>query len=191
VKDIRLLFGKPGSGNRDHLLSILRRLEAEHGCTIQAIDADKVVSERHLIFAAEKALKAFAEGRNVAKDLGLEILRYASGERQIERALAMGITPATRRIALVMIRNGEMGSAKRAFPDADLLAQVIVPDGQSSSFVAEAVRETFHISDKEIAAVGESRIPDLVLERVALVDTISVKYHERRVLYSKAMAELD
>jgi KEOPS complex subunit Cgi121 len=172
VKEIRTLFGKPVFGDRDQLLSRLHNLEAEHGCTIQAIDADLVVSHKHLVFAAEKALAAFGEGRNVAKNPGLEILRYASGERQIGRALAMGVSPTTRRIALVVVGEKQNGSRAPSFPDADELATVIEPDGLLEiAFDPKAVRETFHITDDEITAVGEGRIPDLVLERVALVDT--------------------
>ena len=63
---------------------------------MQALDADKVVSERHISFAAEKALAAFSERRNIAKDAGMEIMRYASGERQIERALFMGVSGSYR-----------------------------------------------------------------------------------------------
>ena len=37
--------------------------------------------------------------------------------------------------------------------------------------IAKAVKETFNISSEEIEAVGEERIEDLVIERVALVDT--------------------
>ncbi len=37
--------------------------------------------------------------------------------------------------------------------------------------VDEAVREAFNISSAEMEAVGEGRIEDLVIERVALVDT--------------------
>jgi len=41
-----------------------------------------------------------------------------------------------------------------------------------ASFKLDALRETFNISEDEIRAADETRIPDLVLERVALVDTI-------------------
>lgn len=166
-----MLFGKPVIGSRDRMLLYLRELEAKHGCAIQAIDADFVVSREHLIFAAKKALAAFGEGRNIAKNQGLEILRYASGERQIGRALAMGVSPTTRRIALVMVGGKEIDSSTTPFPDVNELAAAIEPDGLDVSFDPVLVREAFHITDDEIAAVGEGRIPDLVLERVALVDT--------------------
>jgi KEOPS complex subunit Cgi121 len=166
MNEIRLLFGRAVIRDRQEFLSALRALQARHGCAIQALDADKVVSEKHIIFAARKALMAFASGRNIAKDPGVEILRYASGERQIERALAIGVSDSTERIALVMASLGES-----RWPQASELSALVESDGLGCSFKSAAVRETFKISPEEIEAVGESRIPDLVLERVALVET--------------------
>jgi tRNA threonylcarbamoyladenosine modification (KEOPS) complex Cgi121 subunit len=39
------------------------------------------------------------------------------------------------------------------------------------SFKEEAVKDAFNISMQEIETVGEGRIEELVIERVALVDT--------------------
>lgn len=167
MNEIRLLFGKAVIRDRQEFLSALKVLQARHGCVIQALDADLVVSERHLVFAARKALLAFACGRNVAKDPGVEILRYASGERQIERALAMGVSDSTERIALVMASPGDGG----CWPSPAELSVLVASDGLGCSFKSAAVREIFNISPEEIEAVGEARIPDLVLERVALVET--------------------
>ncbi len=167
MNEIRLLFGKPVLRDRQDFLSALRALRARHNCVIQALDADLVVSERHLVFAATKALNAFACGRNVAKDPGVEILRFASGERQIERALAMGVSDSTERVALVVASLGDGGG----WPDASELSALVAPDGLGCSFKSAAVREIFNISSEEIEAVGMERIPDLVLERVALVET--------------------
>ena len=88
--EIRLLFGKPVIRERADLISALKDLQSSHGCVVQALDADKVVSERHISFATEKALAAIREKRNIARDAGMEIMRYASGERQIERAHGYG-----------------------------------------------------------------------------------------------------
>ncbi len=166
---IRLIFGQPAIKNRAELISALRDLSASHGCVIQVLDADKIVSVRHLCLASKKALKAFAERRNIAKDPGVEILRYASGERQIERALSIGLSGCTKRIALILAP--APADASCSFPDASELSSIIEDDGLGCAFDEERVKEAFNISEEEIRAAGESRIPDLVLERVALVDT--------------------
>jgi KEOPS complex subunit Cgi121 len=167
MNEIRLLFGKPIIQDSGRLLSAIKDLQSRHGCIVQALDADKIAGERHIRFAAKKALAAFSEARNIAKDAGMEIMRYASGERQIERALFMRISDRTERIALVLAGTG----GKYCWPDATELSRIIELDGQGGSFCAKAVKEAFNISSEELQAVGEERIEDLVIERVALVDT--------------------
>ena len=160
MSDVRLLFGRPKIREKDSFLAALREVQNRHGCVIQAMDASVVVSERHATFAAEKALRAFSERRNVAKDLGLEILRYASGQRQIERALSMGVSESTQRVALIVMENGT----------ALEISDIIEADDEGPRFSPAAVKEAFDIPEPEIKTVGEDRIPDLVLERVALID---------------------
>lgn len=155
---MRLLFGRPIPGIVNAIKSLRSR-----GYLIQALDAAMVVSERHVFYAAEKAIAAFQEGRNVAKDLGIEILRYASGQRQIEKALSLGVSDATERVALLIVDDLEDDEVRR------IANTLIVPDDRGS-FDVERVRRFYDISDAEIEAAGEDRIPDLVLERVALVD---------------------
>ena len=167
MNEIRLLFGKPVIRDKVLLLSAMKDLQSRHGCIVQALDADMIAGERHIRFAAEKALAAFSEQRNIAKDAGMEIMRYASGERQIEKALFMRISDRTERIALVLAGSGD----KYCWPDATELSRIIELDGQGGSFCAKAVKEAFNISSEELQAVGEERIEDLVIERVALVDT--------------------
>ena len=164
MNEIRLLFGKPVIKDKWLLISAIKDLQSRHGCIVQALDADKIAGERHILFAAKKALAAFSEERNIAKDAGMEIMRYASGERQIERAHFLRVSDRTKRIALVLAGSGPL-------PDASELSWIIELDGQGGSFCAKAVKEAFNISSEELRAVGEERIEDLVIERVALVDT--------------------
>lgn len=166
----RLLFGKPAIKDIKEFVSALRDLQAKSGCVIQAFDVDKIACEEHLNFAVEKALMSFSVGRNVAKDLGVEIMRYAAGERQIERALSLGVSRSTKRIALVVIK--PESSEVAAWPDSSMLSRLIKIDGLGCSSKPDALKETFNISQEEIWAAGEGKIPDLVMERVALVDTI-------------------
>ncbi|HII06809.1 MAG TPA: hypothetical protein HA349_05720 [Methanotrichaceae archaeon] len=160
MNDVRLLFGRPKIREKEAFLAALRETQNRHSCVIQAMDASVMVGERHAAFAVEKAMRAFSERRNVAKDLGLEILRYASGQRQIERALSMGVSEATQRVALIVVENGT----------ALEISDIIEVDGDGPCWSPTAVKEAFDIQELEIEAVGEERIPDLVLERVALID---------------------
>ena len=167
MNKIRLLFGRPAIPDKRELISAIRDLQLQSGCIVQALDADKVVSKRHLLYATEKALSAFSQKRNIAKDAGMEIMRYASGERQIERALCIGVSDKTERIALVLASWG----VESSWPDEGELAKLLEPDGLDCSCRYEAVKEVFNISSAELDAVGTERIEDLVIERVALADT--------------------
>jgi KEOPS complex subunit Cgi121 len=158
MSDLRLLFGRPKIKGKEQFLAALRRAQEDRQSVIQAMDASLVVGESHAAFAAEKAVRAFSERRNVAKDLGLEILRYASGQRQIERALTMGVSEATERVALIVLGT---------LPD---ISEIVEVDGEGPRWSEAALREAFDIGDAEIEAAGEERIPDLVLERIALID---------------------
>ena len=62
-------------------------------------------------------------------------------------------------------------TAECRWPDVSDLSRLVELDGLGCSFSDEDVRETFNISTEEMEAVGEGRIEDLVIERVALVDT--------------------
>jgi len=167
MNEIRLLFGRPAIPDKRELISAIRDLQLQYGCIVQALDADKVVSTRHLLFATEKAMSAFSQKRNIANDAGMEIMRYASGERQIERALNMGISDRTERIALILTSRG----SECSWPGERELSRLLKPDGLGCSCRYEAVKEAFNISSAELEAVGEDRIEDLVIERVALADT--------------------
>ena len=97
----------------------------------------------------------------------MEILRYASGERQIERALTIGLSDSTERIAHPYHTEARAGLCLKILNYRASLRSI----DKGCSFKAEAVKKTFNISEEELWAAGEERISDLVMERVALVDT--------------------
>ena len=63
----------------------------EHGVTVQAFDSRYIVSRRHLERALELADRERSRGDAIARDRGVEVLLYAAGRRQIDRALEMGV----------------------------------------------------------------------------------------------------
>ncbi|WP_370573695.1 KEOPS complex subunit Cgi121 [Methanomethylovorans sp.] len=140
-----------------------------NGCIIQAINADKIAGEKHLYFAVTKALRAFEQGRNAAKDMGIEIMRYASGKRQIEEAFSMGVFQGRNNIVFVVI--GEEDSVPSC---ADILKEMIVPVDVIQYLLSkrEGLILQFGITADEITVVGEQMVPELVIERVALVDVL-------------------
>src|SRR5665648_685484 len=91
--------------NVSDVMSFVRRIQqiqTECSTTIQAIDADFVAGVEHILFATKKAIRSWESGKPIANDLGLEILLYASGKRQINKALEMGIHTGNNRAAFII-----------------------------------------------------------------------------------------
>ncbi len=156
----------------EDLRSFLRTIadiSKANDCTVQAINADRVAGEKHLHFAVSKALRAFRQERNAAKDIGIEIMRYASGKRQIEEAFSMGVRQGKNNVVFII-----MGKACSVASCMNMLEQMFVPADVIEYLPSkrDEIIMQFGISADEIAVVGEQLIPELVIERVALVDVL-------------------
>jgi len=76
------------------------------------MNADLLSGLKHILFAVEKAIRSFESGCNTANNLGMEIMLYTSGRRQIERALDLGVRPGENNAAIVLV--GENGTGEAA-----------------------------------------------------------------------------
>jgi tRNA threonylcarbamoyladenosine modification (KEOPS) complex Cgi121 subunit len=61
----------------------------ENAPKTQIVGQNAVAGKIHAISSVEQALKAFASGSNICRSEGLEFLVRLSGQRQIQRALAV------------------------------------------------------------------------------------------------------
>ncbi len=142
----------------EKLLQSLRGLSEGE---VLAMDADKVCGREHLLSAVEHAIRSFANGTNSCKDMAMETMLFASGERQISKAQEkMSPKAGARRLALVVF-------------DAPV-AEVLFRAGlKRDDALLECSRQkalALGIEKKELETVGEERAADLVLERVAFVE---------------------
>jgi KEOPS complex subunit Cgi121 len=161
---IHILEGTISIDNVESFLDKIKKISKEKNITIQVLDADKLAGKEHIRFAVEKAMNSFKAGTNIANDLAKEIMLYASGTRQISKAMRLGVHKGKNNIALVAV--GEK-------PDLSAFNE-IKPEHMLEYKVSKknVIMEVFNITVKEIEAVGDEKIPELVLERVALVDVI-------------------
>jgi KEOPS complex subunit Cgi121 len=132
--------------------------------SVQLMRASMVFGRIHLESAIDHAIRSFEQGRNASNSLATETLLYASGTRQIDRAIKkMGIREGDSEIALVAF--GEFSLAE-LLEKANFKQDDSVLDGDASMLIE------YGISEKEIDSVPESKVFDLVLERVAMVDLL-------------------
>ena len=150
-------------------LKAVRSVSSNYNTIIQAMDAGKIAGEDHLLFSVRKALRAKTNNCCIARDMGIEIMRYASGKKQIEEAFSMGVRDGQMDVIFVVLGEKEdVEQSVRALKD--LIEEAPVVEYTISKRLA--LIEQFSITDKEVQAAGEEMIPSLVLERVALVDVL-------------------
>src|SRR4030066_2172731 len=65
------------------------RKEKQKNLTIQFFDAKIVATWEHLYFAVLNALTAFRTDRNISNNLAMEVMLYASAQRQIRKAIQL------------------------------------------------------------------------------------------------------
>ncbi len=159
---IHIIEGTIFIANTEKFLEKIKKAGKYKNMVIQAFDADKLAGEEHIRFAVKKAMNSFKAGRNIANDLAKEIMLYAAGTRQINRAVKLGVHTGENNIALVAI-----GEAIDLSMFNEIKPKPVL---QYDSSKNDALLEIFNITEEELEARGRDKIPELVIERVALVD---------------------
>jgi KEOPS complex subunit Cgi121 len=147
-------------------LHALRTIASDTGTTIICFNADNMAGRRHAETALRYALRSRDTGTLIANSVEMEALLYASGSRQCSVASSFGVQTGLNRAYI-----GCCPATEEVW--AALVPLVRFVDGDWEDIDSERrarLRELFSISDEEIAAVGESRFADLILERVALLE---------------------
>ncbi len=135
----------------------------EIGCTITFLDANYVVDKDHVEFATKKALKAWKEGRRVAKTLAIEILLYCAGRRQISDAIEMGLKEGLNEVVAVVLEDECVEKLK----DLGFKKKSVLKLDETK---IDRIKRFFDISDEELRIVGKNKLSLLVRERIALFD---------------------
>ncbi|AUG46118.1 KEOPS complex component [Haloarcula taiwanensis] len=166
-----------GTAEIDDVGSFVETLGAigdRHGVIVQAFDARYVVDRAHLELAVELATRAHRRGDAIAEDFGVEILLYAAGRRQINRALTMGVGEGSCPVVAVVVDPEKVSSHKGNDEPRDIGAaadevrDALTPASTLGEYDAERVRSFFDVTDAELAATAGG-LPDAVRERVALL----------------------
>jgi len=160
------------------LIEGLRTREELKDLCFQLLDADTVAGPEHIFVSVINALRAFELGLNVSSDLGLEILTFASGQRQISKAIrSMGLSKGQANVAAVVVAKSEDAALRALKAITDTLTGL---GGTRDDDVLEVreekarkLAEAFGLTDQEIPACTRAgglvdAIKALVVEKVAL-----------------------
>ncbi len=154
----------------DKLLRKIKQFADENNLIIQIFNADLIYGKNHLVSAVEHAERAFKTNTNATNSLEMEIMLYASGERQIKLAIPkMGVKMGNSKVAFVIFK--DKGQIQNSTID-NLIKLIAFRQDDS---VLEGNKNTiinFGITEEEIDTVSELKYGDLILEKVAMVDVI-------------------
>lgn len=156
-----------GFASVDDFVDRLSSIGECHDVAVQALDARYVADREHVAKAVTLASRARRRDAAIANDPAVEILLYAAGRRQIDRALEMGVGEGETPVVVVVA--GELTAADSDEPTAaaavrDLLAptetlDTVEPDRLSAFFEVSRTEQT----------TTEASLRALVRERVALL----------------------
>jgi KEOPS complex subunit Cgi121 len=149
----------------DSFVADLGEIGEKYDTTIQAFDARYVAGREHLERAVKLADGAIDRGENVARDRAVEILLYAAGRRQIDRALAMGVTEGETQV-VVLVDGEDKPGALAAVRELDAFREA---ESTLETTDEETLQSFFEITDREREATDAS-LSALVRERVALLE---------------------
>lgn len=149
-----------------------------HPITVQIFDADRVAGPGHLFFAYLNAKKAHEQERRISDNLEMEILLYASGQRQIVKAIdIIGVQPHTSSLAVLL-----SGSSEKELIEAEQLLSAAICGIRNDGVMAVEGREKlrklqqiYKITQLEMEAMLENGdtitevMTWLIVERVALL----------------------
>jgi KEOPS complex subunit Cgi121 len=145
----------------DAFVDTLADVERETGATVQAFDARYVVGRDHLERAVELARREREQGDAIAREESVEILLYAAGRRQINRALEMGVSEGECPVVAVVVGGDEADAAER-------VAKLLEPAETLGTYDHDRVCEFFDVTGTELDAT-DGDLSNIVCERVALL----------------------
>jgi KEOPS complex subunit Cgi121 len=171
---LKIVGAKGKIFNVENFLKKISVLSENYAIIIQVFDASMVFGKAHLNSAVEHALRAMERKTNSTNTIDKEIMLYASGERQIKKAiLKMGIKQGCEEVALVLIKKENNNQEKISY---NILKNILNKlDLQHSDSVLEGNYQKlldFGLSKDEIDTVTKDKYHLLILEKVAMVDVI-------------------
>lgn len=171
---IQVVGARGAIKNIDSFLTRVRGFSQTFHCVIQVFDATLIYGGEHLVSAVTHALRAMKRKTNTTNSLEMEIMLYASGERQLKLAIPkMGVKQGKGSIAVVFVHETDKtsGGVSGHVIDAMLHSLSFVRDDSVLMGNMDTLRN-FGITDKEFRTVTKAKYGHLVLEKIALVDII-------------------
>jgi KEOPS complex subunit Cgi121 len=167
VKVMTNIIGATGKiKNIDIFLKKISNIAQENNTIIQVFNADLIYGKKHITSAVEHAKRAMIRKTNTTNTIEMEILLYASGDRQLKNAISkMGVKKGNANIAF-FIENKSDEIEEIILKELLLKRDDKILKGDINTL------KKFGITDDEIATVSKEKYGHIILEKVAMVDII-------------------
>ena len=159
---MKIVSGKIDVKNVSETLAQINDIADSCSSSVVIFDAEKTAGKRHIESAVSHAKRSFETKTNIARTFAMEVLVYASGQRQCSLASKFGLHTGENAAYAVVIDGREDEAAE--------LLKAVVLEGDVPKADVKRLAKEFDITDEELAVVGEDRIEELVIERCAMVD---------------------
>lgn len=167
VKLMTNIIGATGKiKNIDIFLKKISNIAQENNTIIQVFNADLIYGKKHITSAVEHAKRAMIRKTNTTNTIEMEILLYASGDRQLKNAISkMGVKKGNANIAFFIENKSD------EIEEIILKELLLKRDDKILKGDVNTLKK-FGITDDEIATVSKAKYGHIILEKVAMVDII-------------------
>ena len=166
-----IIAGKISIDNVDSFILNIHQFGKKNQIFIQTFNADMIYGKKHLESSILHAIRAFRNDLMSTKSLDMEILLYASGERQLKHAIPkMGIKKGDIDLAITFVSMDTCLDLKKVINDFCSQFNIIRDDARLEG--SKETLERFGISKNEYESLSANQYVNLILEKVAMVDII-------------------
>jgi tRNA threonylcarbamoyladenosine modification (KEOPS) complex Cgi121 subunit len=141
---------------QDELVRLATSMSGD-SITIQLLNGLLISGLPHLLSAAQNAINAQKGDYMLSRSLDVEIIVFASTQRQIGKALELlGVYDGLEEIAVVIVGNN-VSIVKGAIQNlTEKIGQELVPPFKPTNDRFERIKNQFQISKEEIKAISDS-----------------------------------
>ena len=153
-----IVVGARGRMDVERALEIIKKHDSE----AQILNATRVCGREHLEVAYEHARRAFQEGRNKSRSIGMETMLYASTKRQIKEAIEFMGARVEGEYAFIFFNLDEKKAVE--------IVKELGLEVDDKVLEPSMEKLLYFVEEQEMQTVDKSFYFDLLFEKVAMVE---------------------
>ncbi len=141
---------------QDQLIQLATSISNE-SLTVQLLNGKLVADETHLLSAVQNAVNAKNGGYMLSRSLDVEIIVYASAQKQIGRAFdTLGVSDGLNEVAVTVVGTN-IDSVKEVVRDLiDKIGNETIPSFAATNERIDRIKDHYQITDKELETIADS-----------------------------------